>query len=141
MSRLIYRDKKGKLEIICGKPVEKVIEHAVELAAEELKTLVFSSNGVQLTVAPDSDPVLLYRDWNRALSGYIKKSVGPYPSLVLSREDAARDAFLCAKNELHYQKGAVTRAQKELRRRQGVLERAKAKYEALRDKGRKARRP
>jgi len=47
----------------------------------------FDFNGVMVTVRMDSDPELIFRDWSRAMFGYIDKNVGPYPNLVLSDEE------------------------------------------------------
>lgn len=66
----------------------------------ERGTLVsFEFNDVIVSVKSDSDPVLIYRDWNRAMSGYIDKKVGPYPSPVLTDEEKENDARIEAENE------------------------------------------
>lgn len=61
--------------------------------------MTFDFNGVKVTVKADSDPELIYRDWSRALNGYIDKSVGPYPSPVLTDEEKESDARIEAENE------------------------------------------
>ncbi len=52
----------------------------------------FEFNGVMVAVRMDSDPELVYRDWNRAMSGYIDKNVGPYPNPVLTDKEKESDA-------------------------------------------------
>lgn len=53
----------------------------------------FEHSDVQVTVAPDSDPNLLARDWQRARDGYLGDTliVGPYPKVRLSEEERASD--------------------------------------------------
>lgn len=63
-------------------------------------TLVsFEFNGITVSVKSNSDPRLIYRDWSRALSGYIGGNVGPYPALFLTEEEKENDARIEAKNE------------------------------------------
>lgn len=67
-------------------------------------TLVsFEFNGVIVSVKSNSDPELIYRDWSRGLSGYIDKSVGPYPNPVLTDEEKENDARIETENELRRQ--------------------------------------
>lgn len=59
----------------------------------------FEFNGVTVTIRQDSDYELIYRDWQRALYGYIDKNVGPYPNPVLTDEEKENDARVEAENE------------------------------------------
>jgi hypothetical protein len=59
-------------------------------------------NDINITVTADSDPELIYRDWSRAMSGYIEKTVGPNPSPVLTDEEKANDARIGAENKREY---------------------------------------
>lgn len=56
-------------------------------------------NGVTIYADADSDPALLYRDWSRAMSGYIKGPVGPRPALQLTAVEIASDAEIEKQNE------------------------------------------
>lgn len=66
---------------------------------EQGALISFKFNGVTVSVRADSDVDLIYRDWHRALNGYIKKRVGPYPKVDLSDEEKANDARIEAENE------------------------------------------
>lgn len=59
----------------------------------------FKFNDVMVSVRMDSNPELIYRDWSRAMSGYIDRNVGPYPSPVLTDEEKENDARIEAENE------------------------------------------
>lgn len=56
-------------------------------------------NGVTMHVDHDSDAALIYRDWQRALSGYISSPVGPHPAPKLSADDLSHDAEVEKQNE------------------------------------------
>lgn len=62
-------------------------------------TVSFEFNGVTVNVVATSDPDLIYRDWSRALSGYIEKAVGPNPNPALTDEEQANDDRIEAENE------------------------------------------
>lgn len=66
---------------------------------EDYRNVEFDFNGVTVVVKHDSDPTLVCRDWRRALSGYIDKTVGPDYKAELSPEELASDAKIEAKNE------------------------------------------
>lgn len=86
-------------ETIIGSTITATIARMVETAAAEGATVTTDFNGVSLRVRSDSDPDLIYRDWSRAMSGYIAKTVGPYPPVQLTSEDVASDARIEAENE------------------------------------------
>lgn len=67
-------------------------------------TVQFTFNGVKVQVRADSNPKLIYRDWDRALAGYIKRIVGPNPAAVLTPAEIANDARIKARNDRKYAK-------------------------------------
>ncbi len=79
------------------------IHHAIDVvikAARAVNDLVeMDFNGVKVTLAGDSDPGRIYRDWYRALEGKIAKDVGPYPAAALTAEELASDARINAENK------------------------------------------
>lgn len=87
-------------EIVCG--VGELIPSIINYSVWLLKSLdgvveppkggyFMVLNGVKVYIAADSDPDLLIRDQKRAMNGYIKGPVGPYPKAVLSEEEVASD--------------------------------------------------
>lgn len=56
-------------------------------------------NGVTIYADADSKADLLYRDWSRAMSGYIKSPVGPHPAPELTAAEIASDAAIEKQNE------------------------------------------
>ncbi len=76
------------------------IHIAIEKAITEAKACgdqcQFEFNGVTVVVASDSDPALIYRDWDRGMSGYIgaNPTIGPYPKAELSAEEIASDTAI-----------------------------------------------
>jgi hypothetical protein len=119
-------------EALIGSDITRTIAHCISLACEltdqknsspedvgdEQVHVQFEFNGVSVTVAPDSDPVLIRRDWQRSYMDWMptKEAVGPYPAPVLTAEEIA------------YQEG-VERQQEE-RRRQAKAEYEREKQEA-----------
>ena len=87
------------------------------------RTLVsFTFEGVTISVRANSDLMLIYRDWQRAVNGYIDKQVGPYPQPILTEEDEEQDARLAAKAKRQQQKatGETSRPRStKARKRQG----------------------
>lgn len=77
------------------------IVKAIGIAAEEKSLVTFDFNGVTVIVAGDSDPALVYRDWDRGLMGYTGKHpvAGPYPKPELSAEELASDAAIRAEKD------------------------------------------
>jgi hypothetical protein len=97
MKKSSFWEWEGKLEPSPGSNINDVIPEAIRLAKSGPFSFVF--NDVSVTVHADSDPALIYRDWSRALSGYITGAVGPYPSPRLSAAELARDVEVEAQNE------------------------------------------
>lgn len=88
-----------ELESMAGEHIERAIDKAIS-KAKEVGCLVHTVfNDVHVTVAADSDPKLIYRDWDRAMQGYIAKKVGPYPAATLTADELASDAKIEAANE------------------------------------------
>ena len=86
---------------------------------EQGALISFKFNGVTVSVRGDSDVDLIYRDWHRALKGYTKKRVGPYPKVDLSEEEKANDTRIEALNEQRRQEHDVHR--REEQRRQDLM--------------------
>ena len=95
----LWEEKNGIFQVSPGAEIGRTIREAIERAHRESRSLAFEFNGVIVTVAADSSPDLIYRDWHRALSGYIDKAVGPYPTPELSDVERAHDAAVEAANE------------------------------------------
>ena len=94
--RSSFWEWKGRLEPMPGSNISDVILEAIQRANDG--PFSFTFNNVQVEVRADSDPDLIYRDWSRAMSGYIEKQVGPYPSRELSDAERAHDAEVEATN-------------------------------------------
>jgi hypothetical protein len=84
------------------------IKEMVKLAREGNFTATQELNGVTVMVNGNSNVDLIFRDQQRAQSGYIDKTVGPNPPLVLTDEEKASDAKIEAENE---RKRQVSQAQ------------------------------
>ena len=93
--------KNIKLETRCGDNITSTIKKAIRVSASKASYALveFDFNGVIVVVKRDSDPDLVYRDWSRALSGYIPKTVGPDYKKELSSEETESDAKVEARNE------------------------------------------
>lgn len=75
------------------------IREMIELAKKGKFTAKQKLNGVTIMVNGDSNADLIFRDQQRAQSGYIKGAVGPYPKAELTAKDKESDARVEAKNE------------------------------------------
>lgn len=85
----------GSLDVAPGCEISNTIREAILRCFKSLKsTVVFSFNGVKVRVRYNSNPAFIYRDWNRAMSGFIGKDVGPYPRKKLSRAEVESDQAL-----------------------------------------------
>lgn len=109
------------LETLPGNEITSTIDNAIAEAKACGESCQFDFNGVSVVVACDSDPALIYREWNRGLSGYLGENptIGPHPNAELSREELASDATIQAERDRlsairqeEYSK--VAKAQKEL---------------------------
>ncbi len=92
----LVREKHGIFDVKCGFFIHEVIAEAIVLSAQRPKrkksrTVRFLFNGVTVCVRSDSNPVLILRDWTRAVDGCIRKNIGPYPKSALADEEMARD--------------------------------------------------
>ncbi len=109
----------GRKEIdgFWGWHIEDALAECIKRAAEGPVQIVF--NGVTVYIDQDSDRGLLYRDWNRALSGYIQSPVGPHPAAELAAEELASDAAIEKQNaarreeadRVYREKAAIERAE------------------------------
>lgn len=114
--RSLYRITRATFEVIAGMEINGTIAEAIQMAQSNRMRFVedtkgalisFEFNGVDVSVHADSNPDLIYRDWSRALSGYIDKAVSPYPKKVLTEEELANDARIEAENEQRRQREQV----------------------------------
>ena len=80
------------------------IKEMIGLAKKGNFTAKQELNGVTVLVNGDSKADLIFRDQQRAQSGYIKGDVGPYPKAELTAADKASDARIADKNERESQK-------------------------------------
>lgn len=80
------------------------IKEMIRLAKKGNFTAKQELNGVTVLVNGDSNADLIFRDQQRAQSGYIKGDVGPYPAAKLTAEDKANDTRVEAENERERQK-------------------------------------
>lgn len=104
-----------------GTAIAKAIERANVFGEHEMTLQVaFEFNGVNVSVKKDSNPSLIYRDWKRALNGYIGSEVGPYPLEELTEVDRANDARIEAENEERRQRTQEEYRAKEAEQRHRV---------------------
>lgn len=83
----------GTLEVAPGCDIGCTISEAIRLSFKNLKRGVsFGFNGVIVRVLYNSRPDLIYRDWYRAISGYISGPVGPLPRKKLTPAEREHDA-------------------------------------------------
>lgn len=75
------------------------IKEMIGLAKKGNFTAKQELNGVTVLVNGDSNADLIFRDQQRAQSGYVEGEVGPYPKAKLTAEDKANDARIADKNE------------------------------------------
>jgi hypothetical protein len=111
---IFFVHKQSNTEILMKKQVKETdvfdsliidcIKKMIGLAKEGDFTAKQELNGVTILVNGDSNSELIFRDQQRAQSGYIEKEVGPYPKVELSAEDKENDARVEAKNEEERQK-------------------------------------
>ena len=80
------------------------IKEMIGLAKKGNFTAKQELNGVTVLVNGNSNTELIFRDQQRAQSGYIKGEVGPYPKAKLTAEDKANDTRVEAENERERQK-------------------------------------
>lgn len=95
----LYINSAGEIRAMAGSNINPTIKDAIEVARITGELTVFEFNGVNVTVAEGSDAELIFRDWNRALNGYIDKAVGPLPKETLSEEEIENDKRIEAENE------------------------------------------
>lgn len=79
------------------------IKEMIGLARRGKFTAKQKLNGVMILVNGDSNADLIFRDQQRAQSGYIKGDVGPYPKAELTAKDEANDARGKARNERRWE--------------------------------------
>jgi hypothetical protein len=92
-----WHEKDGICDSLETADITATITKAIELSKRFKKSITFVFSEVKVTVYPDSDQELIYRDWWRARKGCIDKNVGPYPNPILTEEEKASDARIEAK--------------------------------------------
>ncbi len=92
----------GGLIIECLKKMKAVALQGNVIAKQEL-------NGVIVLVEGNSDVDLLFRDQQRAQSGYIDGLVGPHSKAELSADDIANDQRIREANEARWAKESAER--------------------------------
>lgn len=97
-------DSTYSIDVMAGSNITGTIAEAISVARGLDTTMQFEFNGVRVQVRADSNPELIYRDWDRALHGFIKKTVGPNPAAALTPAELASDASIKAKNDRKYAK-------------------------------------
>lgn len=75
-----------------GANVRNAIREAIQFSSRTGFYVGFDFNGVNVLVDDISNPDLILRDVDRALTGCIGKNVGPYPKAILSRRTLEKDA-------------------------------------------------
>lgn len=88
-----------------GQEIRNAIALAIALAAEENVTVEFDFENhkvVTIQVDATSNPNYIYRDWDRAVNGYLGDNplVGPHPADELTPEEIASDAGIAAEKSL-----------------------------------------
>ncbi len=115
--RNLWNMKAATFDAAPGSTINTCIQEAIDFSrlngwhdhAERGTLVSFEFNGVTVSVKSDSDPELVHRDWNRAMSGYIDKNVGPYP-MEFSDEEAWQQAVDI--NTDPYSRGVITFAER-----------------------------
>jgi hypothetical protein len=83
------------------------IKEMIGLAKNGNFTAKQELNGVTVLVNGNSNAELIFRDQQRAQSGYIKGEVGPHPKAELTAKDKENDSNIEARNERERQKRSV----------------------------------
>jgi hypothetical protein len=104
MSLVLFLSKRGvkmKINEVWMGDIYKAIQKSKEMSAECQDTVQFEFNGVTVRVDETSDNELVYRDWQRGMSGYLGKDpiVGPEYAAVLTADEIASDANIETQNE------------------------------------------
>jgi hypothetical protein len=82
----------SKLQPHLGSTIQQTVSEAIHTARLTDGRVMFEFNGITVTVVKDSNPVLIVRDYRRAIHGYTPtKNVGPYPNDPLTKEEQERD--------------------------------------------------
>ncbi|HMH70543.1 MAG TPA: hypothetical protein VK502_04030 [Candidatus Saccharimonadales bacterium] len=105
-----------------GDPLAKTFRKATK-QLEGVFIVIIVVQDLTIKVAADSNLETIYRDWGRALDGYLGKNavVGPYPELVLSSKTLASDAAIKRRRKQEKTRESV----KELAERGRIAERLK----------------
>jgi len=117
MENLSQENNSAVFDTTAGSDINDTISETIALSAEKNCLIRFEFNGVIVNVNSDSKPELIYRDYSRAVRGYIDKNVGPNPNPILTDEQKASDAHIRASIDLENQKRwAVRRAEEKANR-------------------------
>ena len=94
----LWQENNGVFDVMAGVNIIDAIAEAITISTKKKRIVKFKFNGVTVSVGSDSNPELIYRDWSRALDGYIGKNVGPNPNPVLTDKEKANDTLIKDKN-------------------------------------------
>lgn len=108
-----------------GSRIIDVVDEAIKIAEQRNCEISFEIHDVTIVVNGESNPWLIFRDVQRALHGYIEKSVGPAPNLIRSRQEQQSDARIETENQRKRSQRAREYAEKTQQRRQEIEERLK----------------
>jgi len=106
------------IEASPGSHIGDTIQKAI--AAAKTDAVQFTFNDVIVRVRKDSDPQLVYRDWERALRGCTDKVVGPEYRRELSAAEKQHDAAVRAAAEARTQTRVSERDRQNAARRTKV---------------------
>lgn len=118
---------KRQLEVLAGDDIRNAVKAAFKMVSKsDPRTVVwFDFNGVRVNVSSDSEESLVYRDWTRAISGYLGKDaeIGPVYAAELTREELDSDAKIEAENHRRHQE-EVKRYQEQCNKNKAEFQRA-----------------
>lgn len=81
-----------KMHVNAGDDITSTINRAGGLAEYAGDVITFEFNGVTIRLLADTNPDLVYRDWQRALEGCIPKVIGPEYAAELTKAEQEHDA-------------------------------------------------
>jgi hypothetical protein len=94
--RNFYPEKNGVFPVMQTSDIWEAIFEAIEIACENHRFVTFMFSDVEITVACNSEPDLIYRDWMRAKCKCIDPKVSPHPKPVLTAAEKENDARIKA---------------------------------------------
>jgi len=120
MGNLFPQESGDIFDVMIGSGIDETISEAIALSAEKNRLIRFEFNGVIVNVNSDSKKELIYRDYSRAIRGYIDKNVGPNPNPILTDKQKESDARISAKINLEIERRERARRAEEEAKREAV---------------------